>query len=192
METLKLKFVGKGDLLMHSDRAMNLLDEQTKQFKALVGKRKKTEEDYEAIARLEWELGLYFDQGLGPFIPAINIEGCIRDGGKMEKRGEDVKKATQVLQDKVTLQYKGPRDIEGLWAKKFYDIRTVGNQQNKVMRCRPIFRGWSIEFPIAFDPAIFNAEDLVRCAQLGGAYCGLCDYTPRFGRFDVEKLNGKA
>ncbi len=192
METLKLKFVGTGGLLMHSDRAMNLLDNLTKEFKALVGKRKKTDEDYEAIARVEWELGLYFDEEIGPYIPAINVEGCIRDGGKMEKRGEDVKKACQVLDDKIKLQYKGPRDVAGLWDKKFYDIRTVGNQQNKVMRCRPSFRDWSIEFPVAYDPAIFNAEDLVRCAQLGGTYCGICDYTPRFGRFSVEKVNGKA
>src|SRR5262245_35642427 len=192
METLKLKFVGDGDLLMHSDRGMNLFDDLTKQFKALVGKRKKTDEDYEAIARTEWELGLYFDEDIGPYIPAINIEGCIRDGGKMEKRGEDVKRASQVLGDKIELQYKGPRTIAGLWKEKFYDIRTVGNQQNKVMRCRPKFRGWSIEVPIAFDPAIFNVDDLIRCAQLGGRYCGLCDYTPRFGRFTVEKINGKA
>lgn len=192
METLNLKFVGVSNLLMHSDRGMNLLDDLTKQFKAIVGKRKKTDEDYAEIARLEWELGLYFDKELGPYIPAINIEGCIRDGGKMEKRGEDVKKGTQVLIDKVALQYPGPRDIEGLWEKKYYDIRAVGNQKNKVMRCRPAFKGWWLEFQIAFDPAIFNAHDLLRCAELGGNYCGLCDYTPRFGRFRVERVNGKA
>lgn len=189
MDTMQLEFQGTGPMLMHADRAMNyLFDEDARTFKQLVGKRKKTDEDQAQISRLEWELGMYFDPEIGPYIPAINVEACIRDGAKMEKRGEDVKKAVHVMEDKIEVQYKGPRDLDGLWNAGFRDLRTVGNQNNKVMRCRPKFSKWSIKFSINFDSAIFNGDDLRRCAELAGRYSGLCDYTPRFGRFDVVSV----
>jgi hypothetical protein len=134
---------------------------------------------------------MYFDEELGPYIPAANIEACLRDGGKFEKRGEDFKRGVQVIPDKVMLEYPGPRALEPLWKKGYVDIRGVVLSGRRVMRSRPKFRGWWIIFPLAYDPAIFDRGDLVRCAELAGRYTGLGDYTPRFGRFDVEAINGK-
>lgn len=176
-------------MLMHSERGVNILDPLVKQKKAITGKRKKTDDDHAAIARLEWEVSLYFDEELGPFIPGQNIEACIVEGAKLEKRGKDIARGLNVVEDRIKLEYKGPRTIEKLWADpKFQDIRSVGQQQVRIMRCRPIFHEWAATFTLAYDKEIFDPADLIRICHKAGKYCGLGDFRRRFGRFDVEVL----
>lgn len=187
--TIDLKIVSRNALLMHSERGVNVLDPLVKQKKAITGKRKKTDEDLAAIARLEWEISLYFDDDLGPYIPGQNIEACIVEGAKLEKRGKDIARGLNIVEDRIKLDYKGPRELEKLWADpRFNDIRSVGQQQVRIMRCRPIFHEWSCKFTIAYDKEIFDPADLIRIIQKAGKYCGLGDFRRRFGRFDVEVL----
>lgn len=117
------------------------------------------------------------------------IEAMIRDSGRMTKRGKDVIRGLQVVQDRVMLNYTGPRDIEGLFKANFYDRRSVGNQTSRVMRTRPMFRNWSAKFEVLYDAEIFNGEDVVSILKTGGAYIGLGDYRPRFGKFSVKALH---
>jgi hypothetical protein len=187
METIKLRLSSASTLLMHSTAGMNPFDETAKQMKAIRAKKtKQTDEDRLLLMELEWRQALYYDEELGPIVPAINIEGMIRDGAKIEKRGKDVVRGLRVLND-VPLIYDGPRDMTSMYQSgRFTDIRIVKVQQSRIPRTRPKFEDWVIEFDLEVDTEIFNIEDVIRFATYGGRYVGLCDYRPRFGRFTVE------
>ena len=137
-EQIKLK--GVTPLLMSSERCANPIDPLSKQIKELTGKRKKTDEDLEQIARLEWEGQLYMN-GEGPVIPGENVEAMIRDGAKFVRMGRNIQRGLQVVEQKIKLEYSGPRDIEGLWNQrdKFSDMRSVVLQKKKNHAVPPDF-----------------------------------------------------
>lgn len=188
MQTVKFKLTGTRPILMHSDRFSDPLDPLTKAHKALTSKRKKSDDDFEAIARSEWRGGLYFDKEVGPYIPGVMIEAVMLAGAKLSKMGTTIKRAAEVLEDRCRLDYKGPRDLEGLWNAGFYDARSVVVQRARLMRYRPIFRDWSVECTVAFDETTINRADVVKSLADGGQMAGMGDYRPKFGRFDVEVM----
>lgn len=188
MQSIKFKLVGTRPLLMHSDRFSDPLDPLTKKHKELTAKRKKTDEDHEAIAYSEWRGGIHWAEDIGPYLPGINIESCMIDGAKLSRLGVAVKRSVEVWEDRCRLEYKGPRDIDGLWTQGFYDARSVVVQRARLMRYRPCFTDWSVECTVVFDPQNFNPESVVKCMVDGGKFAGLGDFRPKFGRFDVEVI----
>ena len=188
METIKLKITGTRPLLMHADIFADPLNPLTKAHKAITGKRKKTDDDHEAIARSEWRGGMYFDDDVGPYIPGVMLEAAMISGGKLSKLGAQLKRSVEVINDRCKLEYDGPRKVEGLWSKGFYDARSVKVSTSRIMRYRPIFRAWSAECEVAFDPESIDRSDVVKCFIDAGQYCGIGDYRPKFGRFAVEVL----
>lgn len=188
MEIIKLKLTGTRPLIMHADTFANPLHPAAKAHKALTSKRKKTDEDHEAIARSEWEGGMYFDSELGPYIPGINIEAALVAGGKLSKLGTQLKRSVEVIEMMLPLQYDGPRDMNGLWDAGFYDARSVKVQTARLMRYRPKFNKWHVICEIMFDPETINREQVIKCLSDGGAYCGVGDFRPKFGRFSVEVI----
>ena len=188
MEIIKLKITGTRALIMHADTFANPLSKLTKAHKELTSKRKKTDEDHEAIARSEWEGGMYFDKELGPYLPGINIEAALIAGGKLSKLGTQLKRSVEVMEEMCPLQYDGPRDMNGLWDAGFYDARSVKVQTARLMRYRPKFTKWSAECTVMFDPETINREQVVKCLEDGGAYCGVGDFRPKYGRFSVEVI----
>ena len=109
-------------------------------------------------------------------------------GGKLSKLGTQLKRSAEVMDDKCKLEYEGPRTVEALWDKGFYDARSVKVSQARLMRYRPIFHRWSLECEVAFDPESIDRAQVIKCLQDGGQYCGIGDYRPKFGRFDVEVI----
>lgn len=188
MEIIKVRLTGSRPLLMHADVFADPLNPLTKAHKVLTGKRKKTDDDHEAIAKSEWRGGMYFDEEMGPFIPGVNIEAAMVAGGKLSKLGTQLKRSAEVMDDKCKLEYDGPRTVEALWDRGFYDARSVKVSQARLMRYRPIFHHWSLECEIAFDPESIDRAQVVKCLTDGGQYCGIGDYRPKFGRFDVEVI----
>lgn len=190
METVVFRFSGAGSMLMHSDRGVNPLDPLTIELKKLTATRKKTEEIHGQVMRLEWELGMYFDAELGPYIPTTNLRNVIVEGAKFAKLGATVKRAVHVVDEFTRLDYEGPRDIETMWkAGSFRDVRSVVVGTSRVMRCRPVFRRWSVTFPLMFDAEVIERAALVSAAEQGGSLIGLGDFRPAnggpFGRFTV-------
>lgn len=190
MESIKIGVIGTSPLLMHSDRLANPLGALTKEIKTYTGKRKKTEEDHLEIARLEWMGGMYYDAKIGPYVPARNLKALLIEAAKKTKDGPKVRSGCVILEDKLRLEYDGPRDQEGLWKDgRFTDMRTVGVQSSRTMRCRPVFTEWSLEFTVVYDPAVVDPAEIIRFAETGGRLVGVGDYRPAcggdFGRFEV-------
>ena len=59
METIKVRLVGIGPLLMHSNKGANPLSLEAKTIKPISSKNKKVDADYQAMARIEWESGFH-------------------------------------------------------------------------------------------------------------------------------------
>lgn len=192
MESIDIILTGTSPILLHSDRLANPLDAMTKQLKTLTGKKKKTDDDHLAIARQEWEGGLYFDEKIGPYLPARNIKAMLIGAAKKTKDGPKAKGGMIISTDKVPLFYTGPRTIKGLWdANTFADMRCVGVQQKRLMRCRPVFSEWSCRFTVVYDPSVIDRQDIIRFAETGGQLVGLGDYRVEncgdFGRFEAKE-----
>lgn len=190
METISFRIVGITPLMMHNGRLANPLDHFAKQIKEITGKRKKTEDDHRAVARLEFEGGLYYDPKIGPYIPGANMDACLVDGARLHKRGKDIERCVQTVEDKIPLEYKGPHtDLDEMF-KLFADMRTVVIGGKSIMRCRPAFPEWAAHFSLLYNPEMMNPADLQLCLESAGKYVGLMD-GQRCGRF-VATVNGKA
>lgn len=171
-------------MLMHNGRLADPLDPATKALKAVTGKRTKTDEDHEAVARVEHAGSLYFDPDVGPFIPADNIWRTLYDAAKKTKQGPGVKEGLIIISEVNPLVYPGPRTVDGLWADKNFVFRkTVRNQQARVARTRPIFQQWKVAAEGVLDEGAMNLDDLRVIAERAGSIIGLGDWRPRFGRF---------
>lgn len=202
METIKFRCEGKEgvSLLMHNSRLANPFDPFAIASKAITSKKKKTEEDAMMIYWLEWAGGLYVDAKINPevaektvahpVIPAQNILSFINDGARHVKKGQDVWRGVQIVEPSIPL-------LETGWPKKplgtihtsgdYTDIRCVVNPSTgaRVMRCRPIFPKWALEFSLIFNPEILSRKEVIGFVERAGNINGLCDGKPLFGRCNV-------
>lgn len=183
---MKVRITAKGvsPLLMHNIRLANPLDETAKLMKAISGKRGKTEEDYEQLAKLEFIGSMYHDEELGPYIPAVNLERAIVEGARATKMGKKAESGILVVGDRLPLGYSGPRSMEGLIEdSNFTSVMPVRVGQARIMRTRPIFQEWALEADAEVD---VNLSDLSEWLKVAGATKGLGDFRPRYGRFKAE------
>ena len=191
MKTMKVRITGNSPILMHNGRLANPLDPAAKTLKALTSRKKKTDSDHAEIARSEWEGGLYIDTS-GPYISCDNMDACIKGGAKLQKLGKQFGSSVAVVEDRIPLQFDGPRDANGLWAAGFYDVRGVRIGQTRVQRCRPLFRTWTATFSIAFDDRDVEARQIEQALHEAGRLVGLFDRRPekggRFGKFTAEVI----
>ena len=179
-----IRIEGTAPLLMHNARLANPLDPVVKEIKKITGKRKKTDDDHEAIARLEHMGGLYLDDDLGPYIPAENIHRCLVDAGKKQKLGKAVTQGVLIASPVNPLAYKGPRDSAGLWDdKRFVSMWSAKVGMQRVMRCRPRFAEWATEATGHIDPEVLDPDELRTVAEIAGSLIGLGDWRPLHGRF---------
>jgi hypothetical protein len=173
---------------MKSARSVDPTDPLVKQLKSITSKvsKKRTDDDLKQMDRIEFELGLYHN-GATPFIPDVNLVGVIREGGRINRRGREINAGIDVLETEVPLQYDGPRDVQGLYDKRFADRRVIRNKGagGAVMRTRPKFPAWGITFTVAVDDNVVSPDVVKEALDNAGARVGLGDFRPRFGRFEV-------
>lgn len=190
---VKLTARGTRPLLMHNVRLASPMNPYAKELARLNKAKpssKRTDEDRLDIARVEWEGGLYFDDEVGPYIPASWIFKTILEGARAGRRGQKVEGGLTVVEMVHPLIYRGPRDIAGLWGNGgesgFVDFRTVRVGQAKVDRCRPIFNQWAFEADLLLDPNVLDVAELADIAEISGRLKGVGDYRQQFGRFTAE------
>lgn len=184
---LELSIEGVAPLLMHNGQLANPLNKWAKAMKSITKKgQRKTDADLEELARLEFMGGLYVDDDGNPCIPGTNIEGVLVEGAKKQRQGDKFK-AGVWSEGNWKLIYTGSKDPNKLWEdENFRDIRPARVKNNTVMRCRPIFRAWALKFKVTYNDQHVNADEVLESLAIGGRDCGLCDYTPKFGRFEVK------
>lgn len=198
MGDIVLHMSGIAPLVVSSDRGVNPLDPLRRELDKYTSKRSKTDDDHAMIARLEFELRLYWDQELGPFIPTGNVHKALVEGARQRKLGKKVEQGVMPLEVRLPLLYEGPRDIEGLFATgesgHVYAV-TVGVNNKRTMRTRPMFREWALNVPFYLDEQKIDVEEFRLIAETTGHYIGIGERRPNkgggFGRFNVVITSGK-
>lgn len=180
------RIVGDSPLLMHNGAMANPLNPLAKQMREITGLRKKTDEHHIELQRLEFRASLYLNPKGQVIIPSANIEGTIIGGAKKSKLGTSFKSAVMVLDDPV-LEYGEQLAVDELWEKHetYAFVTPVIVNNSRVMRTRPRFINWALEFSCAYDDEQINREQLTKALRDAGKLVGLCDYRPKFGRFSV-------
>lgn len=186
-----LKIDGVTGHVQHNERLADPDDEYVRAIKAITDKKTgKTDADRAEMAKLEWYGGLYHDADIGVYVPSWNVIRCLERAGSITRKGAAVIRAVSAVTDKLPLQYDGPRDLAKLYEMPEYRLRKmVGVQRGRVVRVRPIFRRWSLEFEAEFLEDVMNISDLERVAEQAGRSEGLGNARKLgFGRFKVEVI----
>lgn len=191
MKSIKYHAEGVTTLLMHSDVTANPLHPISKEMKSITSKRKKTDEDYEKLARLEFSASIYWKKQAGYYMPAKNIDATLLNSAKMFKLGTTWKQGAFVDTDALFVFPHNSIIPDALYDHDnglYRDMQTVKIGTAKTVRCRPAFNTWSFDFAIIIDEAKFNERTIDDIVINAGKYVGICDYRPRYGKFDIKKI----
>lgn len=199
MGTTDLRFYdvsieGLAPLLMHNARLVDPTNHFSREMSKITGKMKKTDEDFDALKRLEFEGGLYWSAELGPYIPGEWIDSVIREGAKKSRKGKQAQASVLCITDQAPLLYEGPRGIQemydpppGATESPFVDIRSVKVKTARIMRTRPRFDQWALDFRITINTGGGISVDNVKSAlETAGLQVGMGNYRPKFGRFALR------
>jgi hypothetical protein len=186
----QITLTGITPLIMNNARTANPLDPAAKALKALTGKRNKTDADHEELYRVGHAGSLYHDPDIGPYIPGDNIWKSVLEGARKHKLGKKVEEGVIITTDVNPVAYTGPRDVSDLWADtnfRYINFRVTGSgaRRVRVSFCRPIFRQWRVAADGIADDHIIDLAELRLIAETAGQRVGICDWRPRYGRFDA-------
>lgn len=182
--TLRFKIRGVSPLLMHNGQLADPLNEWTKALKKITSKRKKTDADYAEMSRIEWYGSLYLKAKI-PCVPGWVLEAVLINGSKKKRMGTQAKIAIFCDKDYL-LEYDGPRNIDELWEGDNHRLTCgVRVQRARIMRTRPKFENWGLEFDVLFEDEILNQREIEDIVEIAGRQVGLMDWRPKFGRFQV-------
>lgn len=186
MQTFDVHVRGIQPLMMHSPQGIDPTHPLVREMKAITskGSKKKSDSDLAQQDWLEFQLALYWN-GAAVYVPDTAILGAIRDGAKENRRGREVQAGVDILETEVPLIYEGPKTPRELYEARFVDRRPAGIQKARVMRVRPRFNAWGLQFRLIVDDGVMNPGDARQALDLAGARKGLLDHRPRFGRFEV-------
>jgi hypothetical protein len=191
LNTIQITISGESPLLLHNGQTADPRNTYSKAIKAVSSKRKKTDADYDEMARLEWLAGLYrFRNEL--VIPDYVLEATFVNGAKKSKRGPQAK-CGLFFTEHAILDFVGkPSEINDQTLADMFDgnnfTHTAGVKVGtaKVMRTRPIFRDWNLKAIAQFDPDVLNLRDIEEIAVDAGKLVGIGDSRPKHGRFSAH------
>ncbi len=184
MRTFNVKIEGVSPLLQHR---FGEVSESGDVSRPIVQKSQTPREAAEAVA---------FFRGEGDertyYVPGTWIAGCLRDAGASHKMKGSRKSVKYIVPAGVTIN---EVDItllngDGGPAKDFeVDSRPVviPSTKGRIMRHRPRFEQWSLEFSIAVDEEVISSDLTKQLLDEGGRRVGIGDFRPAktgpFGRF---------
>jgi hypothetical protein len=120
----------------------------------------------------------------GCFVPSSWIEAALRDTAK-EFKGKGRSSLKGAILSSVFVE---PEEIPlGKQTYDEIDRRPAVIQRQRIVKSRPRFNSWEIEFTINFDEERVKKEILKEILIEAGKSKGIGDYRPKFGRFEVVK-----
>ena len=189
LEVLRVRIEGVSPLLLHNGQTADPLNKWAKALKEVSGVRKKTEEHYLEMARIEWHAGLYVDDDGKVVLTSDVLDAVLVEGAKKSKLGKQFKAGCWVEKDaRLDIGYSYDKAFDLWGVEQFKDTRSVRVGTNRVQRTRPIFRKWSAVVEISYDSTLVKRSEIVKSLHDAGAQVGIGDYRPRFGRFEVTEV----
>jgi hypothetical protein len=172
MKTIKVKLVNIGPLLMHAlpQEPENKMRDTGKEFDP----------------REEAEKGLYKDKEGRIYFPSKWIKGCIESAAKGVKKGTVNLRSKVIQAVSIYPPIIYPTKLSDYELDQQY-VRLQG--RNLILRSRPRFDKWEIDFEINFDEEIISANDIQKLLERGGRFIGIGDGRKiGYGRFKIEKF----
>ncbi len=129
---------------------------------------------------------LYLTKEKMVYEPSSHIEGCLtKAASEFFIKGHKGKRYTDRIKAFINIQ---PLEIVHKVQEWHADTRTVVVQRSRIVRRRPCFNHWALDFNIIIkDPEAVPPETLHEILEYGGRYVGIGDYRPKFGLFEVTK-----
>lgn len=125
---------------------------------------------------------LYKDNNGNIGIPSYLIKACIRNAGrnyKIKGRGSTF---SSIIRAGIDIE----PDFIPINSSWVVDSRPVVVKRSMIIRNRPRFDSWSLEFKIINkDPTIIHMETLKRILEDAGKFYGIGDFRPEYGLFKV-------
>jgi hypothetical protein len=185
LQELNLHLKSVAPLVMHNGQTADPMNKFARQMKELSGQRKKTEETYIEMSRVEWLASLYVNEAGALILPSELIEATIHNGAKFSKLGKAFKSSVFVNDDSILDIGTKQKAAELVGEDKYRYVRGVRVGQARVMRTRAIFNQWQCDITVLFDDEQVNKTDVMRAIKDAGFRVGFCDRRPKFGRFEV-------
>ena len=187
MKNLRVTFYGTSPLLMHSPKGVNPLHPLAIEKKKYTSKHKKTDEDNLIISDLDWELGVYWDDTIGLYVPKEALDAVLCAGAKFNRKGTDVQRFCHVSVPMSSLDISEPQDYEALKNNnRFRDVRPVVIDKKRVICTRPRFNTWSTQFEMFYEHDKIDLSTIAMAFENAGKYVGLLDGRKLgYGRFTV-------
>ncbi len=185
---------------MNCDTLANPLHPTTKKLKEITSLKTKQDEHHLAIAKLQWNASLYYDDEIGLYLSSKMIIGCLRASARKEKKGLHMKALiVDCIPGTPLIGYEG-MSPEKLWCvknKKDMQVHvfteSVNVQRAKTMRTRPIFNNWEVKFESFLNTEILSEIELRRIIERAGFEYGVGELRPQLatgicGRFELVEM----
>ena len=138
----------------------------------------------------EAKKAIYRDENGKIAIPTYMIKASIRNAsvdyripGKGRKTYKDYVRAGILFEEEyVPLKNPDGKNPEEAWE---VDLRPMVVQRSRIMRARPKFKEWVLEFNVKIIDPILTPDALKRFIMDAGKYKGLGDSRPDYGLFEV-------
>ena len=197
IESVKLRLIGTRPLIMARGETANPFDKQSREIKRLTQKKGKSDEDYDAIARLQFAAAMYYDPDLGPYIPVDNLWKCCQEGASVYREGPKVKSNVIVkgfvgkeidpggsqLMDGDGKVF--PKDLGVLYAKHCF-LKMGKLQKKSILTSRPKFDSWSCDLLVEFTE--IDKARVIDYFIVAGRLKAICAWRPQNGQFRVEVI----
>ena len=195
LQETKFRITGTRPLLLCRGEGANPFDEQARKIKTISQKRKKTDEDHELLARMQYASSAYYDEQIGMYLPVDNLLKCCEEGAKKYKEGNIVKAGLlikgfvgkQLDDGAAKIIHDGPESIDDLYKdKRFVSLRMgkIPGSRTSILVARPIFENWAVEFVCEYSD--LTKERLMDYWTIAGRMIGIGAWRPRHGLFSVE------
>jgi hypothetical protein len=175
--------------ISHSGQTADPLNRYAKALKEVSSKRKKTEADFEQLAKIEFEAGLYLNKAGQVIIPGRVIEAALAEGAKKSREGKAALSSTFVDNDPVIEYDGGPLSLQELLLSEEHRLAVpvrVGTA--RVVRTRPIFHNVRGTFRVSLETSLANEAQLRRWIDDALNQVGIGDWRPRHGRGEVTNF----
>jgi len=194
-DRINITIKGVTPLIICNPRLANVLDPGVNLLKSLTGARKKTEKDTKEILKLQWELGLYWTDEMGLYIPSEMLSASFHKAATIHKLG---KKTIGVVfnhplgYELITDDHKNLNKLKENDNNKFVRLVKIG--KNMVLSSRPIFNKWQIKFDLEIDPGVIDEREimtilLTMCDKTGlGVWRPSSPKPGHYGKFIIESL----
>lgn len=134
----------------------------------------------------EAEISLHRDEKGNIYEPSDHILGAlIKAASNFLIGGRGKKTYKEIIKSSLFVSPDAIPHQNQKWVK---DARPVVVQRSRIIRERPMFKDWGLSFEVEAADEQLAENALKQIFDYAGAYCGIGDFRPRFGRFIVTEF----